>query len=206
VTDGVLTTDAVGAEAGGWNSAIAGLVDSPNPQQDHLYHGKSGPAAEGARVADGLRAGVLDTIEACVATVESKRKYQDDVEAITAFLEPLVEAKVLSSSEARLGLASPKVSMLCKIGKYAPRLRDPALLGYFLDTGISGHTLIYQAAVLLDQIENDRGDGARAEQLVNLLRQRHVETRQDMLRLTKELKCHSACNIDPLSRGIGVQN
>jgi hypothetical protein len=165
--------------------ASCDLVCSP---QDHFYQGKSGPAAEGARVADGLRGGVLTTIDACVATLESKRRYQGDIEAVTAFLAPLVQAKVLSLSEARLGLASPKLSMLCKIGEYADRLRHPTLLSYFLETGCYGHTQVYQVAVLLDQTGDEQGEEARVPQLVDMLRQKQVETRQDMLRLTRELK------------------
>ena len=90
-------------------------VTAQNAARDNFYHGKSDEAAaEGAQVVNGLQSGVFATIDACVRTVASKRKFQDDVEAITAFLGPLVEAKVISESEARLGLASPKLSMLCK--------------------------------------------------------------------------------------------
>jgi hypothetical protein len=213
VTDEILTAAAELRTLSDDDATSAVSFESPNSHQYPFYHGKSGPAAEGARVVEGLRAGPLATIEACVATVESKRKYQDKLEAITAFLKPLVEAKVLSSSEARLGLASPKLSMLCKIGEYAPRLRHPAILGYLLDTGVSGHTLIYQVAVLLDQTQDGQGEDARTQQLVDLLRERKVETRQGMLQLTKELKrpkgVHAATSQVPTEHAMedsGVDN
>jgi hypothetical protein len=78
--------------------------------------------------------------------------------------------------------------MLCKIGEYADRLRHPALLSYFLETGCYGHTQVYQIAVLLDRTGGEQGEEARVPQLVAMLRQKQVETRQDMLRLTRELK------------------
>jgi hypothetical protein len=188
MTDELSTVPDEAAVLSGGDATIAVSLNSLRPRQDHLYHGKSGPAAEGARVAEGLRAGPLATIDACVATLESKRRYQGDIEAVTAFLAPLVQAKVLSLNEARLGLASPKLSMLCKIGEYADRLRHPTLLSYFLETGCYGHTQVYQVAVLLDQTGDEQGEEARVPQLVDMLRQKQVETRQDMLRLTRELK------------------
>jgi hypothetical protein len=183
-----MTSSPPSSAAVGAFSATPPVVAKKHSSDEDLYHGTSEAAAEGAVVVAGLRSGVLSTIDACVRTLESTAKFKGDVEAITAFLGPLVEAKVLSASEARLGLASPKLSRLCKIGEYAERLRHEHIVRYFLETGCSGHTLIYQVAVLLDQTPADRGEEERVQQLVNTLRREQVETRQDMLRLTRELK------------------
>jgi hypothetical protein len=169
------------------STTTPGVVE-PHSSDGDLYHGISDAAAEGAAVVAGLGSGVLSTIDAGVRTLESTAKFKGDIDAIDAFLGPLVEAKILSPSEARLRLASPKLSRLCKIGEYAERLRHQDMIRYFFETGCSGHTLVYQAAVLLDQIPADQGEEERIQQLVNTLRRGQVETRQDMLRLTRELK------------------
>jgi hypothetical protein len=163
-------------------------VVAQHSSDDNLYHGTNDAANEGILIVEGLRSGPLATIDAGVKALESTAKFRGNIEAMTAFMGPLVEAKILSPSEARLGPASPKLSRLCKIGEYAHRLRHEQIIRYFLETGCSGHTLIYQTAVLLDQIPDDQGDDERIQQLVETLRREQVNTRQGMLRLTKEMK------------------
>jgi hypothetical protein len=100
----------------------------------------------------------------------------------------LVEGKVISESEARLGLASPKLTMLCKIGEYADRLRHHEIVRYFLQTGSYGYTNLFQFAVLFDQTPADQEDEARIQLLVDKLRHNQVTSRQGLLRLTREMK------------------
>ena len=181
--------------------AVAPVPAQQHPPKRNLYRSINEAAADGEAVVEGLTSGVLATINACVKTLEATAKFKGNVEALTAFLNPLVEAKVLSQNEARLGLASPKLSRLCKIGKYADRLRHEEVVRYFLETGCSGHTLIYQFAVLLDESPADQGEEERVQKLVATLRRKEIETRQGMLRLTRDVKDakRSPSAIDPIS-------
>jgi hypothetical protein len=187
--------------AEGASSATPPAAAQQHPSEGYLYRSTNEAAADGAAVVDGLASGVLATIDACVKTLEATAKFKENVEAITAFLNPLVEAKVLSPNEARLGLASPKLSRLCKIGKYADRLRHEEVVRYFLETGCSGHTLIYQFAVLLDETRTNQGEEEGIQQLVATLRREQIETRQGMLRLTRNMKDakRSPSSIDPIT-------
>ena len=187
MTEGATFAETISTPSIAGDSAIPASV-VPHWPGENLYRGINEATAEGAAVAAGLRSGVLSTIEACVRTLEATIKFKNDVEAVTAFIGPLAEAKILSPNEARLGLKSPKLSRLCKIGRYADWLRSPKMMDYFFDTGCSGSTLIYQASVLLDEMPDELGDDERIEQLVEILRREQVDTRQGMLRLTKELK------------------
>ena len=153
-----------------------------------FYHSNSEAAAKGAAVASDLKSGMLKTIDACVRTLEARRAYENDIEAIDAFLGPLEKAKVLSASEARLRLASPKLSKLCKVGEYADLLRHEQLTGYFLEGAMSGFMLAYQATVLLDQIPGEQADETRVGRLVDTLRRKGITTLEGMRGLTKELK------------------
>lgn len=173
-------------------AADAGTISNVVAQHcavGNLYHGTNEEAAsDGALVVAGLRSGVLTTIDACVKILDATVKFKDNVEAVTAFLGPLVNAKIVSPSEARLGFASDKLSRLKKIGEYADQLRHEKIVEYFLETGRSGPTLVYQVAVLFDLTPEHRTDDERIEELVNTLRREQVETRHDMLRLTRETK------------------
>jgi hypothetical protein len=153
-----------------------------------FYHGKNDANTEGARVVEGLRSGVLATINACVRTFKAVCTFKDDADAIDAFLIPLVEAGILSPREARLGLASPKLAMLCKVGEYADRLLDDRIIQYCLKKDWSGYTLLYGVAVLFDQTSNDQDDATRIGQLADTLQRKEVENRQDILHLTRALK------------------
>jgi hypothetical protein len=187
MTEGAISAEKISTPSTADGGAIPDDVAQHSSNGD-LYHGINEAAAEGTAVVAGLRSGVLSTIEACVRTLEATIKFRSDVDAVTAFMGPLVEAKILSPNEAHLGLNSPKLSRLCKIGRYADWLRHPQMMDYFFDTGCSGSTLIYQASVLLDEMPDDLGDDERIEQLVGILRRERVDTRQAMLRITKKLK------------------
>ena len=167
--------------------ATTSISASP-PSEDNFYHGKSEAGAEGTAVVAGLRSGVIATIDACVKTQEATIRFKSDKQAIDDFLTPLVEAKILSSSEARLGLASPKLSKLGKIGEYADLLRYEQIIRYFFQTGCSGYGPIYQVTVLLDQMPTDLGNDERVQRLVETLERGQVDTLHAMRRLTKQFK------------------
>jgi len=163
-------------------------ISGSSPSEDNFYRGKSAAGAEGAAVVDGLRSGVLATIDACVKALVARTKFKGDKQAIDDFLAPLVEVSILSSSEARLGLASPKLSKLCKIGEYADLLRHELIIRYFFQTDCSGYGPIYQVTVLLDQMPTDLGNDERVQRLVETLERGQVDTLHAMRRLTKQFK------------------
>jgi tetrahydrodipicolinate N-succinyltransferase len=74
---------------------------------------KTNAATLGARVVDGIRKGVRALIDACVVVEETVRLYHDDRDAIDEFMAALVDGNIISKSEGRLGLASPKLSKFC---------------------------------------------------------------------------------------------
>lgn len=175
--------------------SLAEGIDAQRPaihqgsQAGDLYYGTSEAAADGISVASGLQSGPLSTIDACVQTKQAVNKIPSgDIDSMTAFLGPLVEAGIISASEARLGRQSPKLSKLCKIGECADQLRSKQILDHFSRVGLGGYTHLYQAAVLMDQAPDDRRSTARVEYVANLLQNELVRTRQDMLDLTRRLK------------------
>jgi hypothetical protein len=184
MTEGAVTAETTSTiDDGATPPAIASL--SP---ENNLYHGTNAAAAEGAAVAAMLRAGVFNNIDAGVKTLEVKVKSGGDQQAFDDFAGPLVKNKFLSSFEARLGWASPKVDKLCKIGENADLLRHKRFIQYYMETGCSGYTLPYQLTVLLGQMPADLGDDGRVERLVDILERENIATRQGLLHLTKQLK------------------
>lgn len=175
------------------SSARAGIGPGPDAEQNPssaslFYHSKSNATAIGLAVASDLNSNMLSTIDACVRTLAARRAFENDIEAFDAFLKPLLDAKLLSPSEARLRWASPKLSKLCSVGENADKLRHEKLVHYFVDGAMSGFTLAYQATVLLDQMPEGQPEEARIEQLVDTLRHKGITTLAGMRNLTKELK------------------
>lgn len=138
------------------------IVDAEAERRVSL--GKSDATAEGRLVVQGFRAGVRAVIDACVRTAEAVRRFQDDPEAVDHFLAELVDGSVISFKEARLGLASPKLSKLRAIGAHAELLRREEIL-HHLDPG---YTIIYQVVVLYNELQGNAD--ARFAQLAEILR------------------------------------
>jgi hypothetical protein len=155
------------------------IVESSSP--DLLLPGKSAAAVEGALVVGGFRAGVRAVIEACVRTAESIRRFQDDPSAIDDFLAALVEGNVISRSEARLGLSSPKLSKFRTIGDHAELLCSDEILSH----PEPGYTIPYQAVVLFNVLAGD--EHARFEQLVKILQAEPV-SRERLIAQTEMAK------------------
>jgi hypothetical protein len=124
---------------------------------------KSVAAEEGALVVSGFHAGVRSVIGACVRAWETTTRFRNDPSAIDDFLRPLIEGKIISPSEARLGLASPKLSKFRAIGQNAEILCHEQVFRYLSP----GYTLIYQVTVLYSVLDGD--DAKRFEQLVREL-------------------------------------
>ena len=125
-------------------------------------------------------------IDAGVRTAETISRYQDDPEATDAFIAVLAEGKLFSERERKLGLASPKLSKLRTIGAHAALLRCDEVLGYFLQTGISGYSVIFQLVVLYNNLQGD--DEARFEQLVKVLREKLPSSREAFSELSKQAR------------------
>jgi hypothetical protein len=144
--------------------------------------GKSVAAEEGALVVSGFRAGVQSVIGACVRTWEAVARFRCDPSAIDEFLGPLVEGNIISRSEARLGLASPKLSKFGAIGQNAEMLCHEQVFRYLPPA----YTLIYQVTVLYSILDGD--DAHRFEQLVRELDALSPLSRERLIARTDEIK------------------
>ena len=154
----------------------------PVHSDDEILPGKSVAAEEGALVVSGFRAGVQSVIGACVRTWEAVTRFSGDPSAIDEFLGPLVEGNIISRSEARLGLASPKLSKFGAIGRNAEMLRHEQVFRYLPP----GYTLIYQVTVLYSVLDGD--DAHRFEQLVRELDALSPLSRERLIARTDEIK------------------
>jgi hypothetical protein len=125
---------------------------------NELLLSKSVAAEEGALVVSGFRAGVQSVIDACVRTSETITRFRDDPSAVDDFLSVLVEGNLISRSEARLGLASPKLSKFRTIGHNAEMLSREQAFRYLPP----GYTVIYQVTVLYSVLGGDTLDRGRA--------------------------------------------
>jgi hypothetical protein len=151
-----------------------------------LLLSKSDAAEQGALVLNGLHAGTLAVIDAGARTAETLRRYRDDLEAVNAFIAVLADGEFISQRERKLGLASPKLSKIRTIGDHADLLRRDEVLAYFLETGSSGYTVIYQIVVLYNTYDGD--DEARFRKLVASLLARRPSSREALSELTTQAK------------------
>jgi hypothetical protein len=148
-----------------------------------LLPSKSAAAAEAALVVGGFRSGVRAVIDACVRTNEAVQSFPDDnPDLIDAFLAVLVDANIMSRSEARLGKASPKLCKFKTIGQKAEMLRDERIFRYLTP----GYTLIYQVTVLYGVLDGD--EVHRFDQLVRELGALSPISRERLITRTEELK------------------
>jgi tRNA (cmo5U34)-methyltransferase len=160
-------------------------------------------------VVSGFRAGVHAVIDACLRTAENLERFRDDLTAIDDFLGPLVEGNLISGSEARLGLASPKLSKFRAIGHNAEMLCRERVFRYLPP----GYTPIYQVTVLYSVLHGD--ETQRFEQLVRELDALSPLSRERLIARTEEIKrakkgasilpstsdagdCRAASDVDPI--------
>jgi hypothetical protein len=149
---------------------------------DELLLSKSVAAQEGALVVSGFRAGVRAVIDACVRTATTIERFNDEPSAIDEFTSALVEGNLISRSEARLGLASPKLSKFRAIGENAEMLCHEQVFRYLPP----GYTLIYQVTVLYSLLGGD--EAHRFEQLVRELDALSPLSRERLIARTEEIK------------------
>jgi hypothetical protein len=140
---------------------------------------KNEAAVEAAEVIRGFRSGPLAVIDACVRTAEAIGRFRRNPIAVDEFLAVLAEGGVISHREAKLGLSSPKLSMICKIGDHAELLCRDEILEQFVRTGCAGYTLIYQILNLYDGFPGD--EEARFDQLIQTLRAERPNSRKSLI-------------------------
>ena len=153
---------------------------------------KNDAAAEAIEVLNKLRSGPRAVIDGCARTSEVIDRFRDDPQAVDEFMAVLADGGVISHREAKLGLSSPKLSMMCQVGAHARLLCRDEVLEYFVSTGCAGYTLFYQTAVLYRSFQGD--DLSRFDQLVQTLRARRPDSRQSLINLTKEIKAQASAS------------
>jgi hypothetical protein len=146
------------------NPAIGGeaVEDSSSEQQQDesstgngpaqaLLPSKSDPRAEAAQVVADLGLGVEAEIGAYVRVNDAIESFERDTPRLNDFLAGLVDGHVLSAREARMGLSSPKLSKLRRIGEHAALLRHPEILALLKP----GYSLLYQVVELYGELTGD---------------------------------------------------
>jgi hypothetical protein len=168
--------------------ALSSCTSSTNEDESDspFSLGKSDAAYQGALVLSDLGAGTRAVIDAGVRTAKTVRQYQDNPEAIDAFMAILAEGKFISENERRLGRSSPKLSKLCTIGDHARFLRRDEIHEHFLETGSCGYSVVYQLVVYYNTLQGD--DEARFEQVVASLRAQRPSSRKAFSDLTQQAK------------------
>ena len=147
---------------------------------------KNNAAAEAIEVLNKLRSGPRAVIDGCARTSEAIERFREQPQAIDEFMAVLADGGVISHREAKLGLSSPKLSMMCQVGAHAELLCRDEVLEYFISTGCAGYTLFYQTAVLYRSFQGN--DRSRFDQLIQTLRAKRPDSRQSLIDLTKLVK------------------
>jgi len=150
--------------------------------ENELLLSKSVAAQEGALVVSGFRAGVQSVIDACVRTSETITRFRDDPSAVDDFLGVLVDGNLISRSEARLGLASPKLSKFRTIGHNAEVLSREQVFRYLPP----GYTVIYQVTILYSVLAGEGLD--RFDRLILELDALSPLSREGLKARTEEIK------------------
>ena len=91
---------------------------------------KNDAAAEAIEVLNKLRSGPRAVIDGCARTSEVIDRFRDDPQAVDEFMAVLADGGVISHREAKLGLSSPKLSMMCQVGAHARLLCRDEVLEY----------------------------------------------------------------------------
>ncbi len=155
---------------------------APTAVGRNLLLSKSDAATEAALVVGGFRSGVRAIIDACVRTNETICRYREDPDSIDAFMAVLVKGNIISSTEARLGRASPKLTKLCRIGDYCELLTREEVFQYLEP----GYTILYQVIVLYNALQGDEDD--RFKNLVQILREERTPSREALSNRTAAAK------------------
>ncbi len=128
------------------------------PSKIDGVHENIDPCAEGAKIVQGWQGSIRTLIEACIATNDTLGKIEKDRAAADQFIGVLVDGKILSKAEARLGAASPKLSKLRAIGENSSLLLSQDILPRLP----AGYSPAYQVVALYKLLNGDEA-GRRAK-------------------------------------------
>jgi len=142
------------------------------------------PAAEGSQVAADWHGSAASLILACVRIKNALLTFGEDRALLDAFLAALVDGHVLSSAEAKLGRAAPKLSKLVMIGEHADLLRREEIFPLL----VPSYTTIYHVTVLFEKLP--KGDEEQSiKELERILAKRLGDiSREFLLEQTRLLK------------------
>jgi hypothetical protein len=147
-------------------------------------HPNIDPKTEGRLAANDWHGSVKSLISACVRIRRVILTGRVDQAYLQALLTALVDGRVLSKAEARLGLAAPKLSKLIKIGQGADLLRRSEIAPFLMPS----YTTIYQLVVLSETLP-DGHEEQKAEALVRILAACPGEiSREYLIEETRRLK------------------
>lgn len=121
------------------------------------------PKAEADDIVARFNQGVEAVVDACQSINRSIARFRDRQDNLDAFIEGLASGHVISRSEARMGLGSPKLSKLQSIGEHAEILQQPGVL----EKLEPGYTILYQTVLLYRAMEG--GADAKIRLLVEVL-------------------------------------
>lgn len=151
-------------------------------------HANLDPAAEASLVAADWHRSAESLILACTRIKDAFLTFGNEQALLKAFITGLVDGRVLSRAEAKLGRAAPKLSKLIKIGDQADLLRRTEIFPFL---GPS-YTTIYHVTVLFEKLP--KGDEEQTiKELERILAKCPGELSRDYLieetsRLKKGLK------------------
>jgi hypothetical protein len=164
----------------------AGEVSTaPDSAADELSQCESDPAGEGTRVVQGLRSGARAIINACVVVASTVRRHEKDRASIDKFIGALVDGNVVSQAEARMGLASPKVSKLRTIGDHATLLLREDIFQHLSPS----YSLMHLACVLFSSLIGN--EEARVGELVKIFAREGTLSRNFLEDQIKQVKSKS---------------
>jgi hypothetical protein len=106
-------------------------------------------------VLDHRASSVREDVKSHVAFSTGVNALLDDKEALDKLLAILLDRKILSTDDVRVGLSAPEsyLSMLNKISKYRDVLLDERILRYVSP----GYSVLYQLACLYEDLEKCDG-------------------------------------------------
>jgi hypothetical protein len=161
---GIPGNPAIGGEAVEGSSSEQQDQSSTGNGPEELLLGKSkDPRVEAEQVVADLGLGVEAEIGAYVRVNDAIESFERDAPSLNDFLAGLVEGRVLSTREFRMGLSSPKLSKLRQVGEHADLLRHPDILSLLKP----GYTILYQVVALHGELRGD--ETARTEALARIL-------------------------------------
>src|SRR5262249_30717449 len=115
-------------------------------------HANLDPAAEASLVAADWHRSAESLILACTRIKDAFLTFGKEQALLKAFITGLVDGQVLSTAEAKLGRAAPKLTKLIKIGEHAELLRREQISRLL----VPSYTTVYHVTVLFEKLS--KGD------------------------------------------------